>query len=231
MKNRPFSLLSALAMVGALYAVVAMSLVNAKSSVKPPEGFRSPILALEFAQDNAVIDSVFNLSRATPAEIHFNTQCFDLGVQLDYLFILAYAGFMLCFALQSRHLGQKSHWLGILFALLAALADVLENGQLRAIYAQIELGQRDFSEHFSALHFWTCLKFCSTGAYFLAFTAFFWKANWLGKIVVLAALGALLCWAGAVFMSPKTWADAMFGMIFLAFAGAMFFGLRYRGGE
>jgi len=226
MKTRPYFLLSALAIVGALFAVAAMSLTNAKSGVLPPEGFKSTILALEFAQDNAVIERVFQWSDS--AMVHYKLQCFDLGVNLDYLFILAYGGFMLFFALESRRQGLKTYWLGLALGIIAVFADVMENSRLKAIFQLAEGGQYDFTAHFAWLHFWTCLKFFAIGAYFLAFAPLLWRGNWLGKMSVLAACAALFFWVAAGFYQPEFWADTMFSMIFFAFAGAMLFGLRYR---
>ncbi len=234
MKNRPFFLLSSLSMVGALFAVIAMSLVNDKADLKPPAGFASPILALEFAQTNATINALFDrtksdtLVRYDPSDIYFKAQFMDTSTNLDYLFILAYGSFMLFFALQCKRIGENQYWLAITFALLAAIADVMENGLLKEIFGLVADLKTDFSMYFSPLHFWTCLKFFSTGAYFLALAPFFWKANWLGKLVVLSATVSIIFWALASFWKPEYYADALFGMIFLAFLGAMIFGLTYK---
>jgi len=234
MKNRPFFLLSSLSMVGALFAVIAMSLVNYKADLKPPAGFASPILALEFAESNTTVNTLFDrtksdtLAKYDPSDICLKAQFMDTSTNLDYLFILAYGSFMLFFALQCKHIGEKQYWLAIAFALLAAIADVMENGLLKGIFDLVADLKTDFSAFFSPLHFWTCLKFFSTGAYFLALTPFFWKANWLGKLVVLSATVSIVFWALAGFWKLAYSADALFGMIFLAFLGAMIFGLTYK---
>lgn len=234
MKNRPFFLLSSLSMVSALFAVIAMSLVNRKADLKPPAGFSNPVLALEFAQTNATINALFDRTKSDslvkydPSDIYFKAQFMDTATNLDYLFILAYGSFMLFFALQCKRIGEKHYWLAILFALLAAMADVMENGLLKEIFGLVAELKTDFSVYFSPLHFWTRLKFFSTGAYFLVLAPFFWKANWLGKLVVLSATVSIIFWVLASFYNLKYCTDALFWMIFLAFLGAMIFGLTYK---
>ena len=228
MKKRPFFLLSALALVAGLLITVAMQSANIRAGLAKPPGYFSPIIALEFAQDTPLIRAVFKLPEADKQALADRLKAIDRGTNLDYLFILTYASFMVFFALQCKKMGQQYPWIALVFGLLAALADVQENGQLKQIFSLVTVDQANFSAIFDPLRFWTALKFFSTGAFFLALAPFFWKANGLGKGVVSTAAAAIVCWTLACFYTPETWADLLFGMTFLTFVGAMVFGLTYQ---
>lgn len=228
MKNRPFFLLSILAMLALLLIGKSMNSKVEEAKVVTPECYRTPIMALEFSEDAAMINTIFKLPEPDSLIRVSKTKPFVSATNLDYLYILAYALFMLLFALQCNYFWKKGFVWAMLLTLLAALSDVMENAQLMKIFKLVAGGETDYSDIFQSLRFWTALKFCSIGAFFLALAPFFWRSNWLGKIVVGTAALALCCWALACFYKPEFWADALFGMIFLLFAGAMIFGLTFK---
>ena len=228
MKNRPFFLLSILAMLVLLLIGKLMNSKVADAKVVTPECYRTPIMALEFSQDAAMINTIFKLPEPDSLVRVSKTKRFVSATDLDYLYILAYALFMLLFALQCNYFWKKGFIWAILLTLLAALSDVMENAQLMKIFKLVAAGETDYSGIFETLRFWTALKFFSIGAFFLALAPFFWRSNWLGKVVVTTAALALGCWAMACFYQPEFWADVLFGMIFLLFAGAILLGLTFK---
>lgn len=227
MKNRPFFFLSLLAMIASLVVMILMARATNQADLAKPEGYRSPILALEFAQDTPVVRTVFKWNESSKRPERANAMI--RATNLDYWFILTYGSFMVLFALQCSRMGKQYPWVAAVIGVLAAAADVLENGQLKEIFSLVSKAMEGYSGSFPSPHFWASVKFFCTGAYFLALGPFFWKASpWGGKVVVLAGLGSLLCWALASFYRPECWTDGLFGLVILAFAGAMFFGLGFR---
>ncbi|MDO8366063.1 MAG: hypothetical protein Q7T20_04635 [Saprospiraceae bacterium] len=227
MKNRPFFLLSILAMVALIGIGRLMDQEIKSAKVVTPEGYQKTIMALEFAQDTVMINAIFELPQPDSIRTE-RANRLVCSTNYDYLYILAYASFMLLFALQCKRLGAKGLVWAVLWTLMAAFSDVMENLQLMKIFNLVRTGGEDYSGIFWSLRFWMALKFFSIGAFFLALGPFFWKSNGLGKVVVVVAWMALVYWALACFLKPEFWADALFIMIFLAFAGAMIFGLTYR---
>ncbi len=135
---------------------------------------------------------------------------------------------MLLFALQCRRLRVPGYGLAVLLTSIAAISDVMENLQLKKIFALVAAGDTDFGGIFEPLRFWMALKFLAITAFFLALAPFFWRSNWLGKMVVATAVLALIFWGMACFYQPEFWAGTFFRLTFLLFAGALIFGLTYK---
>lgn len=229
MKNRPFLLLSILAILGSLSAIIAMNTATAKAALLKTKEYKSSILALEFAQEPAMVDVVFEKAKTDPETLRQKAAHIGFATALDLGFILAYAGFMLFFALICRQKGIKTAWLpAMAIALTAAFADVRENALLQQIFVKVCQDTPDYSGIFGPLRSWTLLKFGSIAAFFLLMGPFFWKSNWIGKLVVTAAGLSFFCLGMILLDSPAYWADRLFLMIFLAFSGAMVFGIRYQ---
>jgi len=227
MKNRPFFWLSILSMIALISIGRLMDQEIKSSQVITPKGYQKAIMALEFAQDTAMINAIFDLPQPSLIREERASRLI-CSTNFDYLYILVYASFMLLFALQCKRLGAKYLIWAVLCTLTASFADVMENLQLMKIFNLVMTGQEDYSGIFGPLRFWMALKFFSLGAFFLVLGPFFWKSNGLGKGVVVIAAMAMAYWAMACFFKPEFWADALFIMIFLSFAGALLFGLTYK---
>jgi hypothetical protein len=227
MQKRPFFLLSILSMIALLLIGRWMDQEIKDAAVATPPGFKKSIMALEFAQDTAMIYTVFKLPQPDSIRIQ-KTERLIRSIRLDYGYILAYALFMILFAVQCKRMGAARTLLAVSLTLIAAIGDVMENEQLIKIFHQVAIGGDDFAGIFDRLRFWMALKFFSIGAFFLVLSPFFWRSNVLGKIVGIAAVITMICWVLACFYRAEFWADALFSMIFLLFAGALIFGLTYK---
>lgn len=226
MKNRPFFLLSLLTMLACLGIIAAMQKATKAAELAKPPGYYSSIIALEFAQENAMVLAVFNGAESKATSILEQVNNIRWATYYDFLFLLAYTSFMVFFALIYKKLGLGSQWpLAIGLALLGGVSDVFENLQLLQIFDGVVVGRADFSAIFGTLRLCTVLKFGAIAGFFLAMGPFFWRSNILGKVVVVAASLALVCWVLACFVTPAPFGDLLFLMIFLAFAGAMIWGL------
>jgi len=103
-------------------------------SAELSEGFRSPIIAFEFAKteaDLAFLSGSSELSR-------LNRENMDAGHQWDMFFPFAYGGFIALMLLKLARGGRGFAWLGILFALLIIPFDLNENQTLLQITAALE---------------------------------------------------------------------------------------------
>lgn len=227
MQKRPFFLLSILSMIALLLIGRWMDQEIKDAEVVTPPGFKKSIMALEFAQDNARIQTVFKLPQPDSIRVPMAEKLIR-STRLDYGYILAYALFMILFALQCKRLGAERTLLAVSLTLIAAIGDVMENEQLIKIFHQVAIEGDDFTGIFDRLRFWMALKFFSIGAFFLVLSPFFWRSNVLGKIVGIVAVITMISWVLACFYRAEFWADALFSMIFLLFAGALIFGLTYK---
>ena len=88
MKNRPFFLLSILAMLALLLIGKSMNSKVEDAKVVTPECYRTPIMALEFSEDAAMIYTIFKLPEPDSLIRVSKTKPFVSATNLDYLYIL-----------------------------------------------------------------------------------------------------------------------------------------------
>lgn len=154
------------------------------------EGFRTPILAFEFAKTPA--DLAFLSGSSDTASQHRANM--DRGQRIDMLFPFAYAGLLtlLLFALARQ--GVTSAWVGLLFALSIIPSDIHENLVLLEITALLAKDQ-SVAALLPSLHTATWLKWWGLAitAGFLSF-AYSQRRHWFA-----AGLSALAC--GAIVLS------------------------------
>ena len=169
-----------------ILAVVLMQLFPAKAALT--EGFRTPVLAFEFAKSEA--DLAFLAGQGAAAINHRSDM--DRGQRVDMIFPFAYAGLIALLLAGLARNGTKSAWLGFLFALAIVPADIRENLVMLEITAALERGQ-PIGGLLPALQAATWLKWwciaISTG--FLAI-GFFQGKSWLAGTLSLVAAGAIV---------------------------------------
>lgn len=110
-------------------------------------GFHSPIIAFELAANRAEVETMFKQPGSPQREAL--RLAMDRGNQLDFVFLVLYAGLLGTVALGLAR--RAAAWL----APLAAAADVLENLQLSAITRA--LGS-DYEAALAQLQVWTRIK-------------------------------------------------------------------------
>jgi hypothetical protein len=162
------------------------------STAKMTEGFRTPIIAFEFAKtdaDLAFLSGSDEIARE-------NRQKMDNGHRWDAVFPFAYAGFI---ALLLLHLAARGHrwlWVAMPIALLIIPLDLRENGVLVAITHALD-GSGSVSALLRELHAATWLKWGALGISLgaLAFGFLADKAYLAAVVSVVAALGIAACWA------------------------------------
>lgn len=155
-----------------------------------PEHFRSPIIALEFAQSEAEVVALFGPpegeDRAT-----LITQM-DRGNQLDFVFIALYGLFLLFFGIAAaKTSGQNFFFTASVLAVMVMIFDVLENVQLFSITSKI--GMLSLDENLEKLQLYT------------------W-AKWGGLSLILGILGMYL-----IGKKQATWTKGIGGLAIIAF--------------
>jgi len=176
------------------------------------EGFRTPIIAFEFAKTEADLSFLTGNDDVN----RLNREKMDAGHNiLDMVFPFAYAGFIALMLLQITSRSHRSIWLGVLFALSIIPFDINENLTLLQITEALE-NSTSTEMLLSELHIATWLKWGAMGTS-IAVLAIGFTANkeYMSAVVsLLAALGVAICWASN--SSPVT-AEAMSALAFLFF--------------
>jgi hypothetical protein len=162
------------------------------STAQLTEGFRTPIIAFEFAKtdaDLAFLSGSDEIARE-------NRQKMDNGHRWDTVFPFAYAGFI---ALLLLHLAARGHrwlWVAIPIALLIIPLDLRENAVLVSITHALNSGG-SVTALLQELHTATWLKWGALGVSLaaLAFGLLADKAYLAAVASTVAALGIAACWA------------------------------------
>jgi hypothetical protein len=174
-------------------------------------GFRTPIIAFEFAKTDADLAFLSGDSQIS----RLNRTRMDAGHRWDMAFPFAYAGFIAF--LMSQIVARGRYWLGLAIpvALLIIPFDLRENTILLAITdalgssASIELLLQE-------LHIATWLKWGALGISVAALALGYLaeKAYLASVFSTIAALGVALCWVSG---SKPVVAEAMSLALFLFF--------------
>jgi hypothetical protein len=160
---------------GVLLLIVAVILlfVNTKPENNLPQGFHTPIIALEFIQSPEEVSHFFEVKDVPKYE-----QDLLLGNQIDYLFMLLYSGLLFCIAVGIRKITHAgTMYLAMLFCVSMLVFDGLENVQLYSIIKNYKAA--DITQNLELLNIFTWLKWSSIASTFLLISPFFFK----GKIV------------------------------------------------
>jgi hypothetical protein len=154
-----------------------------------PPGFLTPIIALEFATNQEDVRQLFETPGGSfPALL----QTMQANTLLDFLFILLYTVFLVLFAVACAQTTARTlYWVAAGTAVVAGIADVLENVQLLAIFGQVPQGE--FTAELARLRVSTWIKWGSLAAYFLMLMPYLRNQGGLARLILmLAAVPAIL---------------------------------------
>lgn len=185
-------ILAATAFVGLATLSLALTMLFIyPSAAKLSDGFRTPIIAFEFAQSEA--DLAF-LAGSSETAIRHRTDI-DRGQHLDMVFPFAYGGLMALLLVGLARKGVRSAWVGACFALAIIPADIRENLVMFDITSALDRGQT--SAHllptlWSATWIkWWCI---AASAGFVAFGSFRRQSWFSGGLAAMAATAIVLTW-------------------------------------
>lgn len=175
------------------------------------EGFRTPIIAFEFAQTQGDLSFLTGSSEIN----RLNREKMDAGHFWDMGFPFAYGGFLALMLLQIAKGGIRFAWLGVFFALLIIPLDINENLTLLQITSSLE-NSASIETHLLALHIATWLKWGAIGVCSAVLAiGFAVKKEYLPALVsLMPALAIVSCWASN---SEPSIAEIMSAITFLFF--------------
>jgi hypothetical protein len=175
------------------------------------EGFRTPIIAFEFAKTDADLSFLSGSSDAN----RLNRVKMDAGHTWDMGFPFAYGGFIILMLLRMIKGGQRFVWFGVVFAVAIIPFDINENLTLLQITQALE-NSASIETLLLKLHIATWLKWGAIGASMAVLSiGFAASKEYLSAVVsILAALGIAICWASN---SEPNIAEEMSTLTFLFF--------------
>lgn len=158
--------------------------LNPATAGPMPEGFHTPIIALEFVADAAEVDALFGVPQANDLR-----NAFLLGNAVDYFFMFFYSAFLALVARGAvRETGERLLWVAVVLPVLVFFGDLLENVTLANIISAWHAGESPGASYFGNLHFFTWLKWGGIAVVLLLLAGYFVRSGLLGKAIALVAL-------------------------------------------
>lgn len=179
-------------MLLALWPLYQMRLVVKDAGFQSAE-FDSPVLHAEFQVSSEEVLDLYGAEN-TPDRAT-RTGKMRRAHDCDNLFLLLYGAFLAVFAFQGYRLTRQWHFLALLFlAVLAAIADFIENASIVEITHALDKGERNFSLMLRRLQIFTWLKWLSLAFYSGVSARFFWRIEQWGNFPKLPGkLFAVVC--------------------------------------
>lgn len=158
-------------------------------------GFRTPILALEFAQQPVEIEQLFSVK-----DPEAYVEQFLLGNWLDYGFMFIYSSFLFCVALGIYRITRSAAlWLAFFLCLVIVAFDALENLQIYNILRHY--GSGEITPYLAWMHLFTWIKWGSIASVFLLLSPFFFKGHYFLKAIGVIQLFCFGLAVAAFFLS------------------------------
>jgi hypothetical protein len=200
-----FAGLFTMVVAGALLAVLP------RHAAALPRGFEQPILAFEFARSAAEVEALFGPA-GSPERAEL-VRAMDSGNRLDFLFMVAYGGYLGLIGLAVAKVAGRGYLVVTALAVLGVLLDVAENLQLLEITSRLG---GDYSVALGRLQVFTWLKW---GALALGVA---WLSPWaLAGTWASRVAGALSSAAGvlavAAYFFRDTFAEVFANMLTFSF--------------
>ena len=197
---------------GLLTVILGLTIVLIMpSTANLTEGYRTPIIAFEFAKTEA--DLAF-LTDSDPNGAE-NRDKIDRGHRWDMLFPVAYGLFLALLLIQMAQAGFKLGWLFVPFALFAIPFDLWENTILLSITASLRQGGTG-TEFLGKLHIATWLKWgaIGLGAAGVGWGAWQKEEYWSAVLAIGTFLMTAISW---LLGSQPFWVELMALMVFIFF--------------
>jgi hypothetical protein len=191
---RPLELRTLIAASLVLFIAVMMAI---KTTVRPaqlPEGFVTPILALEFSGGPAAAQALLDSSAVRDA--------FKRQVQMDYSFLLAYGIFLTSAAAALLPAGAL-RTRAIVLAIIAAIADAVENQFLTTLLTE-GVDQIQYQH----LRFAVVMKFGAIAMVAITLMPVVRERGLPGRMTAFSAM-ALAIFTAGTFIAPPYVAEAM----------------------
>ncbi len=219
MKNKPFLYIGIL---GVIVLLNAYWLKNTFPSKAPymVEGFSTPITFFAFIQSPVELESFFGLDN-----YDFDSAAFikrmDNGNKIDFIFALLYSVFFFLFFMKLAKISEKKWYKsGMLLAIIAFAADVMENVQLLQITSNLTNGI--YEQNLDYLFIFTWIKWSSLAIGMALF------GLWLIKLPGILRYMGYIAWLPIIFGFIAFLNRGVFTELFTRSINIMFFvGISY----
>ncbi len=187
--NKTISMATALAGVCTIALGIIMVFVFPMKA-DLPQGFKTPIIAFEFAKNEADLSYLSGQGEVEKA----NREKMDAGHQWDLLFPFAYGGFIALLLFQLVLRGHPIAWLGLPIAILIIPFDINENLTLLSITDALS-NAGSVEVLLSRLQIATWLKWGAIGAAVAVLGAGYVRSNqyWSAAVCAIASLSVAIC--------------------------------------
>ncbi len=200
---------------------IALFFINPMVVGPLPEGFMSPIVALEFMSDTQGLENFFQIATADSVK-----QSLSLGNQIDYIYMGVYGLFAtLCCILMYLDSRVKALWLGIPLILLIVASDVYENLHIAEILTLDTYHNAGLL--LKQLHFYTWVKWGGLSALMLVFSMYFLQGSLLKILLGLIMLSTFVL-GGIAFYLGGIWCEILALLILLSFAGLFVYAIFWK---
>ncbi len=197
--------------VGMLMVGVAIMLlfINPRDG-NMPEGFRTPIVALEFIQTPEEVDVFFNVPKKETYSDALTT-----GNALDFPFMFLYSLFLFL-AIYSIYVSTSANalWIAMVLCPLVFFFDIMENIQLGNIIQQY--AKKDITPYLAQLSIFTWLKWGGISGIFLIISTYFLQGKWWMKAMGVIFV-AQFFFAVAAFFNRGIMNEIFASTLFLSF--------------
>jgi len=172
---------------GILLIIISAALmaVNPGRALNLPQGFFNPVIAFEFIRTETEVYDLFGNNGSSEQGTLVGS--FKNGTYIDFLFIVAYAAFLLVFSNVCRRItGSKWFIFSGFIILSVVISDIGENIQLLTIMKKLSL--EDFGKELMMLNFFTWAKWGGLTALFISFIPFLRNSGRFGRVISVTAL-------------------------------------------
>lgn len=219
-KIRPFAKIGLIAIPMLIFTI----LMNKYSPQTSPAGYKSFILAFEFAQTPEQTNTLFaNMPDET-------FKIMDTGIYIDFGFMIVYSLFFALFLYKSAGIA-KMKWLlaGIPLSIVIFFGDFFENIFLLKIsnIYHSGLNMTSVASLLWKLHLITWLKWGGLSIAFLMVSVYLFRGKWLSKIAAPVCLSPLILGLFALNNSPA-FVSIFTQSVFASFAVLIFYSFLFR---
>lgn len=182
--QRPFKLS---VIIGIPLIVIGMlvMVIGPSRSNELPGGFKSPVIAFEFATETEQVKYIFPEEDSSARNDIMRKM--TNSTHLDFLFLILYGAFLFTFSITCVSLtGNRFYYLPALLSIIAPLFDVLENLQMLSIMER--LGTDSIVSELRYLHIFTWVKWGTLAVIFILLIPFYRAAGTFGRFMSIFAV-------------------------------------------
>jgi hypothetical protein len=186
-----------------------------------PEGFMTPIIALEFMNKTSDLTNFFNIITVESLRNSLN-----IGNQIDFGYMFSYGLFaLMCGRLMYIETKVKALWLSLPLVAIIITADAFENLNIAEILAMKEYQNSGLI--LDQLQLFTWLKWGSLSALMLLYSVYFFQGNWW-KILIGLVLASTFILCAVAFYFRGMYCEIFSLSIMLGFLGLLVFSVFWK---